>query len=1071
MKNLFRLGRGLQVVFTIAASALVLKAANPPIVKTLGGGPNQLNRHRSGSANGDTLNVAKFRNPYAVAVDTNGNLLVADRSNGKIRRISKPGDADSLTSTFISGLRTPVGVAVDSSNYVYVVTFRDDRLRVFDGNGTLVRSVRGLRKPTALALDADGNVYVTQLNGNVQKVAPDDSVTLITAGFSSPRGIAVTPDGQLVVSETGNHAIYLVDPSSGASTLVAGANGRGFADGDGTIAKFNRPYGVAVGSSGIIAVADRSNHRVRLVTTNGMVSTLYGVRRSQWARQFAGWVDGPGGMDGIAAAHDPIGLTIASNGTLYVTEIFWDIVRQVTDTGLNSSNTTAIATNIFAPSINCSTDLFAVATGPSGAMVTYTVTSPETNVVVQCFPPSGSTFPMGTNLVTCYAHNTNNVTNSCSFTVTVGATQVLPVPLFTPSSGYYPFGVSVSVMSPHPVFYTTDGSVPTANSRQVAMSGGVGTIWFNESLRDLRSLRLRAISDTGASPVISGVSSSANEIGIPRDFVAGSGGTVVVPVVANLRTNDRVQSFQYLVQVTPLNGAPPVLPYFRPSSISTNDFIQLVTPAAKEKVAHYIYGSSMAADGITRRLAISASGTNANVDFTDFAATTMLVVPIDPAAIEGDTYVIQVLYPSGSSNGYTGEIPLTNGPARTITVRSTPWIVGDVAFNGGYNAGEFGNGILNNSDANAVLYASVGLRRPFEFSDVFNAMDTYPPEPAGQGGDGKVEFPDWQIVLNRSLGLDLDNWMRRWIDGGLIQSDPLSPSPSPAPAPAKAKGIATKAASGPGDVWTRGATLIAGNVYNVPTGPCRVPISVKVAAGTTLSGMAFRVLVEAENGAPAVPEVTFTPWVGDNAFQILAGAAPNDIVCAWSMIPSPAFTLQGSNIIGQLTFTIPGTANGSHRYRIHFLRPSGAADLQTDVSFDSVPGSAWPFYVPLTAAETTADEWRENFFGVTNNPAADQLADPDEDGVPNWKEYQEGTNPTDAGSYLHLDQTSDGGTITLSWLSAPAKLYTLQRRASPNDSWVSLATNVAGNGNTLQRSDSSPPPPPATPEYRIYVQP
>src|SRR5688572_19482136 len=158
MKTLFRKWRGLPVAIALAASTLAAHAAVQ--VKTLGGGPNQTSPSRSGSANGDTFRHAKFNNPYSIAIDTNGNLYVADKSNNKVRKITKPGAADSLTSTFASRLPGAVGVAVDSSNLIYVITQNDGRLRVFTSGGTLVRTVSGLVKPTALALDGNGNVYV-----------------------------------------------------------------------------------------------------------------------------------------------------------------------------------------------------------------------------------------------------------------------------------------------------------------------------------------------------------------------------------------------------------------------------------------------------------------------------------------------------------------------------------------------------------------------------------------------------------------------------------------------------------------------------------------------------------------------------------------------------------------------------------------------------------------------------------------------------------------------------------------------------------------------------------------------
>ena len=920
MKTLFRKWRGLTVACAIAAAPLVAHAVVQ--VQSLGGGPNETSPARSGFANGPTLANAKFNNPYGVALDTFGNLYIADRDNGKIRRISKPGASESVTTTFAAGLPQPVGVVVDRSNYVYVVTQRDGKLRKFNGNGLLLQTIPGLRAPTALALAADGSVFITELGGTVQKVSVTGVISPITSGLSKPRGITILADGTLAVTESSAHRVTLIDSFTGATTNIAGSS-KGFADGDGLNARFNTPHGIVVAPNGALVVADRLNHRVRVIDTNYNVTTLYGIPPSQWSHQlggfFPGWVDGAGGQDGEASARDVVGLTITTNGTLYSTEGYWDLVRAGTGTGLVPTNAFITVTNI-------------------------------------------------------------NSTNTFI---------VLPTPAFSPRSGYFPFGVTITVTSAAPVYYTTDATEPTTNSRQVQMIGTVGTLRFGENQRDLGSLRLKALAPNSQSATVGGNSVSSTTFGIPRDFLAGSGATILIPVVANLREDVRIQSLQYRVEITPLNGAPPVLPYLRALSILTNDFIPLATMAAATKIAHF--SSSPYTIGNTRGLVISASGTNANVDFQHFATTTLLAVPIDANAVEGQSYRVEVLYPSATSDGFQSDVTVATGPARTITIRSLPWLVGDVAPGIGYNAGEFGDGNLVNSDANSVLSASVGLRVPFPFSDAFNAMDAYPPEPSASGGDGRLEFADWQIVLDRSLRLDPENWARRWMDGGIVQSDPttLPASLAQPRKPAKAAPVA------PGVVWQRGATLHADNVYNNPSGFCEVPVSLKVAAGSSVGGLCFRVVVESDNGAPAATGLTFAPTLGQSGFQTAAGAAPNDVVCAWSMVPSSPFTpaLQGDTEIGRVRFNIPPSAVPGHRYTIRFLRPSGAANLQQTVSFEGIPGSAWVLWTPAGSGERTSDEWRQNFFGSLDEPTGADDADPDNDGVPNWQEYLNGTNP------------------------------------------------------------------------------
>ena len=718
MKTLFRQWRGLTVACAIAAAPLFAPVAHAVVqVQSLGGGPNETSPNRSGFGNGPTLANAKFNNPHAVAIQTNGNLLIADRDNGKIRQVSNPGASDSVTTTFATKLAQPVGVAVDQHNFVYVVTQRDGKLRKYTTYGALVRTVSGLVSPTALALAADGTVFVTELGGAIKKLVPTNSAfTLVTTNpaapvLKKPRGIAILANGILAVTESSGNSVRLVNPANGVNVLIAGGSGKGFQDGFGAIAKFNNPHGIVAAPNGALVVADRLNNRVRVIDTNFFVTTLYGIPQSQWSHVdgwlFPGWADGAGaadGEDGVASAREVVGLTITTNGTLYSTEGYWDLVRQGTGTGLGPITTIPTAsTNDPAPTIVCSENITnRVAPGSLGSVVNYSVGSPQSNVVIQCFPPSGFNFAVGTTLVNCFASNTNQVTNTCGFFVSVVTNVPLPTPLFSPRSGYFPFGVTVTVTSASPVYYTTDATEPTTNSRSVLLTDSVGTLRFGENLRDLGSLRLKAIATNGQSATVGGTSVSQTEFGIPRDFHAGSGATILIPVVANLREDVRIQSFQYRVEITPLNGAPPVLPYLRAVSVLTNDFIPLATMAKKDKIAHFSY--SAYSIGNTRGLVISASGTNANVDFEHFAATTLLAVPIDPNAVEGQSYRVQVLYPSATSDGFQSDVAVATGPARTITIRSLPWLVGDVAPGIGYNAGEFGDGNLVNSDANSVLF-------------------------------------------------------------------------------------------------------------------------------------------------------------------------------------------------------------------------------------------------------------------------------------------------------------------------------------------------------------------------------
>ncbi len=1119
-------------------------------VDTLGGGPTQRSRARAGYANGLTLTDAKFNQPSGIAVELDGTLVIADRKNNRLREVSTPGvDATSFTTPLHAGkLKAPVGVAVGQNGLIYSVSQKDGVVHVHNTDGNQLQAYAGFSKPTALAVDSRTNIFVTQQNGRVRVLTPNGAITDLASAFILPLGVAVLDSVSIAVSDAGEHAIYRVHTGTGVKTKIAGGNGPGAADGASSVAQFNAPAGIARALDGSIIVADRLNHRVRRVATNGVVSTLYGGSRADWVRPFQGWEDGD---DTQALAREPVAVAVTTNNTIYVAERYWNIIRVVTGTpNLNS-------TNQVAPSIVCPADITTNALSGQGTTIFYTTGSgSSSNVLIQCFPPSGFSFPIGTTNVTCYAVNTNShLTNVCDFTVIVrpsndstppiidscpgdviasatsasgssvsftaptayddpgaipvavvcvpqsgsvfpvGLTNVvctatdaggnssscsfavrvnLAPPVFTPNSGFHPMGVAITITNLFPVtvFYTTDGADPTLDSLRVHLVNNSGTnagsIQFAEPLRDLRSLRMRAFVGTNSSPAVGGVASPATEVGFHRDVVAGIGATVVMPVVVNMKPQAEMRSLQFRVEVTPLNGGPAILPQFRAISILSNDFIQVASASAPNTIGYY--NATPYSIGDTRGLIITSIGTNANFLVRQFGAVAMLVMPIDPNASEGHAYRIETLQASATSNGFFGEVAVASMPARTMTITTRQWLVGDVTSHSWYNAGDFGNGDLANNDVNAVFYSSHGVRAPWPFTDVFNAMDAYPAEEDGGSaeGDGVVDSFDLNVVLLRALRLNPYNWIRYWTPGGLHWSDLAALPNPPPPAPPL---LETAVEPAPGVVWVRQATIGAGQLgYVIPGETYEVPVYVKTAPGSSVSGLNLRAAVVPNDGAPAIGLVSFIPTLGTENFIWANGVAPNEVLCSWLMVPQPAFApaLTGSNIVGYLRFVVPSTATLGQTYSIQFPRLSGGANMSTPYELEGVPTKFWIFSNEAHTPEVLSDEWKSFFGASTNASVADAQADSDSDGVSNGQEYFEGTSPIAASSRLALAQESFGGMVTLSWLSAPLKLYTVERGPSASGPWISLASDVPGDGQIKQVIDGTPP---GGAFYRVRVQP
>lgn len=263
-----------------------------------------------GSADG-TGDAARFCQPDAAAVDTQGNVYVTDTNNHTIRRITPAGVV-----TTLAGLAGETGAT--------------------DGKGDAAR----FNTPSGVAVDAVGTVYVSDsANHLIRRITPAGEVTTLAgaarmsgsadgsgaaARFNYPAGLAVTPAGDLIVSEQNNHTIRRVTPT-GTVTTVAGLAGQpGADDGTGSAARFDHPTGVGVDAAGNIYVADGNNFTIRRITPGGAVTTI------------AGSPGKVGAIDGVGSAarfRVPVSVAAAPDGSVLVTDIFNCAIRRIAPDG------------------------------------------------------------------------------------------------------------------------------------------------------------------------------------------------------------------------------------------------------------------------------------------------------------------------------------------------------------------------------------------------------------------------------------------------------------------------------------------------------------------------------------------------------------------------------------------------------------------------------------------------------------------------------------------------------------------------------------------------------------------
>jgi hypothetical protein len=329
-----------------------------------GGGPNV-----AGSANG-TGTAAQFDDPLGVAVDSAGNVYVADSLNHTLRTVAPAGAVANGSFGVIYTGYTPLGVALDSQGNAYSTNYSDDTILKatpagevtilaggengsVDGTGGLAQ-FNFLDEAANLAVDGAGNVYVPDSgNDTIRKITPAGVVTTIAgqagqpgdmdgtgtaALFDTPTGVALDGSGNLYVADQGNDTIRKIT-AGGVVTTIAGNGQYGYVDGTASTAEFEAPSGLAVDPAGNIFVADSDNDRIREVTASGFVTTVPITAGSNLLGGGSGATAAPGvPIEGIIF-NFPTSVAVSGNGTLYVAdsgdnEIKWGIPTLVIQHGL-----------------------------------------------------------------------------------------------------------------------------------------------------------------------------------------------------------------------------------------------------------------------------------------------------------------------------------------------------------------------------------------------------------------------------------------------------------------------------------------------------------------------------------------------------------------------------------------------------------------------------------------------------------------------------------------------------------------------------------------------------------------
>lgn len=285
--------------------------AKAQLINTIAGNGSSIS-----SGDGGTATSAGIYGPNGVVYDNLGNLYITEYYANYIRKVSTSGIISTIGGNGVAGYSGDGGPATAAT----------------------------INKPIKIAIDASNNLYFAELNNNcIRKITPSGIITTVAgnglsgysgdggpatnARLSHPTGVSLDPSGNIYITDYSNSVIRKVTTAGIISTIagtgIAGSIGDG---GPATSAQLNQPWGTTIDAAGNLYILDMMNHKIRKVSSVGIISTFAGTGSSGFS--------GDGGPATAAMFNQPSGMTFDSTGNIFITDQLNYRVRKISSAGL-----------------------------------------------------------------------------------------------------------------------------------------------------------------------------------------------------------------------------------------------------------------------------------------------------------------------------------------------------------------------------------------------------------------------------------------------------------------------------------------------------------------------------------------------------------------------------------------------------------------------------------------------------------------------------------------------------------------------------------------------------------------